>query len=159
GSSCTSRSSTPSMARRSSRFPRVERSGSRRSERSYKGGATATGRVRPAARARPPSRDVCARLVHPLLVAPLIRTCRCILTKPCRSARLLPMLTLQAIEEKLRARGWDPEPAEAEGTLHATHPTAEGSFPFYFRLSEDWLILSIVPFMRVDGRPSLELSR
>jgi len=69
------------------------------------------------------------------------------------------MLTLQAIEEKLRARGWDPEPAEAEGTLHATHPTAEGSFPFYFRLSEDWLILSIVPFMRVDGRPSLELSR
>ena len=69
------------------------------------------------------------------------------------------MLNLEAIEEKLRARGWDPAPAEAEDTLHATRVTDGGSFPFYFRLSEGWLILSIVPFMRVEGRPSLELSR
>jgi len=69
------------------------------------------------------------------------------------------MLTLEALEEKLRARGWEPELAEAEGTLYALRTTEEGHFPFYFRLRDDWLILSIVPFMKISGRPSLELTR
>lgn len=69
------------------------------------------------------------------------------------------MLTIQALEDKLRARGWAPEPAKADGTLYALRTTEEGRFPFYFRLRDEWLILSIVPFMRISGRPSLELSR
>jgi len=60
--------------------------------------------------------------------------------------------------EHLSQLGWDPE-AHGNDTLRAEHDSDEGPIVVYVRLSDNWLIASVVPFLATRGNNSFELSR
>lgn len=63
--------------------------------------------------------------------------------------------TLQRTLEQL---GWKAQP-HGDRTLKALHSTPEGELTAYVRLTDNWLIASIVPFLTTRGENSFELSR
>ena len=62
------------------------------------------------------------------------------------------------LTEHLSQLGWDPEP-HGNDTLRAEHESDEGAIVVYVRLSDNWLIASVVPFLATRGNNSFELSR
>lgn len=46
-----------------------------------------------------------------------------------------------------------------DATYRATVPSAEGDVALLVRLSPDWLLVSVVPFLQTRGQVSLDLSR
>lgn len=54
--------------------------------------------------------------------------------------------------------GWDAQP-HGESTYQITHATDEGDLIVYVRLTDNWLIASIVPFLTTQGDNSFELAR
>ncbi len=59
----------------------------------------------------------------------------------------------------LRRLKWKHEPHGNE-TLRSVHDTEQGPVNVYLRLTENWLIASVVPFLdSLDGDNSFELSR
>ena len=54
--------------------------------------------------------------------------------------------------------GWNPQP-HGGGTFRSTHDTDEGELVAYVRLTDNWLIASIVPFLTTRGDNSFELAR
>ena len=68
---------------------------------------------------------------------------------------MLDEATLQRYADRV---GWRIEP-HGERTWRTSLPTDEGDVAIYLRLSEHWLIASVVPFLVTGGQRSLELSR
>jgi hypothetical protein len=68
------------------------------------------------------------------------------------------MLDQAALARQLEALGWPVELYD-ERTFKSVHETAEGRLPVYLRLSDEWLIASVVPFLATAGAVSFELSR
>ncbi|MGE0789132.1 MAG: YbjN domain-containing protein [Sandaracinaceae bacterium] len=62
------------------------------------------------------------------------------------------------LTRSLRDLGWEAEP-HGEATLRAAHKTDEGEIVAYVRLTENWLIASVVPFLTTRGDNSFELAR
>jgi len=58
----------------------------------------------------------------------------------------------------LEALGWHAEP-HGERTFRTLHSTDEGELRIYVRLTDHWLIASVVPFLSTRGNNSFELSR
>jgi len=58
----------------------------------------------------------------------------------------------------LKEIGWDAKPHSSD-TFRATHETEEGELVIYVRLSDNWLIASVVPFLTTHGDNSFELAR
>lgn len=54
--------------------------------------------------------------------------------------------------------GWDAEP-HSENTRCVTHDTPEGELVIFIRLTDNWLIASVVPFLTTRGDNSFELAR
>src|SRR5215831_6952845 len=54
--------------------------------------------------------------------------------------------------------GWKAKPHGAH-TLRAHHQTVEGELTVYVRVSDNWLIASVVPFLSTRGENSFELAR
>jgi hypothetical protein len=68
------------------------------------------------------------------------------------------MLDEETLAQHLSALGWDPRP-HGERTFRTTHATTVGELAVYVRLTENWLIASVVPFLATRGQNSFELSR
>ncbi len=68
------------------------------------------------------------------------------------------MLGEAELAEHLRALGWNAEP-HGDRTFRSLHSTAEGDVVVYVRLSDNWLIASVVPFLATSGNNSFELGR
>lgn len=68
------------------------------------------------------------------------------------------MLDEATLASHLEALGWDAAP-HGERTYRARHESPEGDIVVYVRLSENWLIASVVPFLATRGDNSFELSR
>lgn len=62
------------------------------------------------------------------------------------------------VERILRDIGWMPIP-HGEHTFRVPHATAEGELVAYVRVTDNWLIASIVPFLTTRGDNSFELAR
>ncbi|HEY8431377.1 MAG TPA: YbjN domain-containing protein [Sandaracinaceae bacterium] len=58
----------------------------------------------------------------------------------------------------LRDIGWKAKKHD-ENTYRASHATPEGELTVYVRLTENWLIASVVPFLTTRGDNSFELAR
>ncbi|HBQ16888.1 MAG: hypothetical protein EVA89_12035 [Sandaracinaceae bacterium] len=54
--------------------------------------------------------------------------------------------------------GWDAKPY-GDQTYKVMHETAEGPLTVYVRLTDNWLIASVVPFLTTRGDNSFELAR
>ncbi|MEM6954684.1 MAG: YbjN domain-containing protein [Myxococcota bacterium] len=63
--------------------------------------------------------------------------------------------TLRSCVSKL---GWDVQ-THGQGTFRSDHRTDEGDMQIYLRLSGDWFVASVVPFLATKGNNSFELSR
>jgi hypothetical protein len=68
------------------------------------------------------------------------------------------MLAEATLAQHLSALGWDVEPHGAR-TFRSAHDSPEGEIVVYVRLTDNWLIASVVPFLATKGRNSFELSR
>jgi hypothetical protein len=68
------------------------------------------------------------------------------------------MLDESTLLSRLLALGWDARP-HGESTYSCARATSEGTFDVYVRLTDHWLVASIVPFLRTRGRNSFELCR
>jgi hypothetical protein len=68
------------------------------------------------------------------------------------------MLQESTLLEYASRLGWKPE-ARGEKTWRAKIASDEGEVSIYLRLSEHWLIASVVPFLLTGGSRPLELSR
>ena len=68
------------------------------------------------------------------------------------------MLKPAALAEHLSAIGWKPARHD-EKTLRCEHDTPEGEIVVFVRIDENWLIASVVPFLRTKGENSFELAR
>jgi len=68
------------------------------------------------------------------------------------------MLEEATLARHLEALGWN---AEAHGgrTLRSVRESPEGDVIVYIRLTDNWLIISVVPFLATKGKNSFELSR
>ena len=62
------------------------------------------------------------------------------------------------VSRTLSKLGWNPQP-HGGGTFRSTHDTDEGELVAYVRLTDNWLIASIVPFLTTRGDNSFELAR
>jgi hypothetical protein len=62
------------------------------------------------------------------------------------------------LSRTLREIGWSAKP-HGESTYKIIHDTAEGELVIYVRLTDNWLIASVVPFLTTRGDNSFELSR
>ena len=62
------------------------------------------------------------------------------------------------LSRTLSKLGWDPSP-HGNSTFRSTHETEEGELVVYVRLTDNWLIASIVPFLTTRGDNSFELAR
>ena len=62
------------------------------------------------------------------------------------------------LSEHLERLGWHAEP-HGDRTLRTSHGTSEGEVMVYVRLSDNWLIASVVPFLATGQTHSFELSR
>ncbi len=58
----------------------------------------------------------------------------------------------------LRDLGWKASP-HGEHTYRVVHSTPEGDLIVYVRLTDNWLIASVVPFLTTRGDNSFELAR
>lgn len=58
----------------------------------------------------------------------------------------------------LRDLGWKAS-RHGENTHRAVHATTEGELVVYVRLTDNWLIASVVPFLTTRGDNSFELAR
>ncbi len=67
-------------------------------------------------------------------------------------------MKLGEVESHLKELGWAPE-AHGDATLRSEHPSEEGPIVVYIRVSDEWLIASVVPFLATRGNNSFELSR
>lgn len=68
------------------------------------------------------------------------------------------MLDAATLARHFDTLGWKAQPHGA-GTFKVVHATDEGEIAVYVRLSENWVIASVVPFLSTRGRNSFELSR
>ena len=68
------------------------------------------------------------------------------------------VITETELAQHLSTLGWTPEPCGAR-TVRTRHMTPEGELSVYVRLTDHWLIASIVPFLATRGNNSFELSR
>jgi hypothetical protein len=62
------------------------------------------------------------------------------------------------LSRTLSELGWDAKP-HGEGTYKVVHDTKEGELTVYVRLTDHWLIASVVPFLTTQGDNSFELAR
>lgn len=67
-------------------------------------------------------------------------------------------MTLEQIAWELDALGWSHVRHDAR-TLRCDHATAEGEVRVFVRVTEDWFIASVVPFLATSGDNSFELVR
>jgi len=68
------------------------------------------------------------------------------------------MMDEATLSRTLSKLGWDPSP-HGNGTFRTKHDTEEGELVVYVRLTDNWLIASIVPFLNTGGDNSFELAR
>ena len=68
------------------------------------------------------------------------------------------MLDERTLMRHLEALGWSAEP-HGERTFRTKHTTDEGDLHVYVRLTDNWVIASVVPFLSTRGNNSFELSR
>ncbi len=68
------------------------------------------------------------------------------------------MLDPAALAEQLDAIGWSALRHDPR-TFRCVHDTGEGEVVVFVRLDDNWLIASVVPFLRTRGSTSFELSR
>jgi hypothetical protein len=68
------------------------------------------------------------------------------------------MLDSETLARHLAALGWS---AALHGpkTFRSLHETAEGEVCVFLRITENWLVASVVPFLPTKGDISFELSR
>lgn len=62
------------------------------------------------------------------------------------------------LDRTLQDLGWAASP-HGDRTFRALHETSEGELTAYVRLTDNWLIASVVPFLTTRGENSFELSR
>lgn len=67
-------------------------------------------------------------------------------------------LTFEALGAHLETLGW-PHVRRDASTYACVHPTDEGDVKVFVRLSKDWLVASVVPFLATRGVNSFELTR
>ncbi|HJL19816.1 MAG TPA: YbjN domain-containing protein [Sandaracinaceae bacterium LLY-WYZ-13_1] len=63
-----------------------------------------------------------------------------------------------ALSRTLQEIGWSAKP-HGEATYRVLHDTSEGELVVYVRLTDNWLIASVVPFLTTRGDNSFELAR
>ena len=68
------------------------------------------------------------------------------------------MLDQSALAKQLASMGWKSTPHD-ERTLRTVHRTSEGEVIVFVRISDNWLIASVVPFLATRGDNSFELAR
>lgn len=68
------------------------------------------------------------------------------------------MLDQATLASHLDTLGWQAKP-HGERTYCAEHESPEGEVVIYIRLTDNWLIASVVPFLATRGDNSFELSR
>ena len=68
------------------------------------------------------------------------------------------MLDEATLLKYMKRLGWECT-QYGERTYRTAQSTREGNVTVYLRLSENWLIVSVVPFLSTRGKISLELSR
>lgn len=68
------------------------------------------------------------------------------------------MLDLKALQRELTRLGWRIE-SDGGNTFRSVRDTAEGALTIFARLTENWLIASVVPFLSTGGHHPFELSR
>jgi hypothetical protein len=68
------------------------------------------------------------------------------------------MLDEATLARHLEALGWDAQP-HGERTFRAQQQSSEGGIVVFVRLTDNWLIASVVPFLATRGDNSFELSR
>lgn len=68
------------------------------------------------------------------------------------------MLDVDALARQLREIGWEPA-LHDDKTFRVVRPSPEGELPIFVRLTDNWLIASVVPFLPTRGANSFELSR
>lgn len=68
------------------------------------------------------------------------------------------MLDEEALATYLEKLGWEAEP-HGRGTSKTVHDTKEGDVAVFLRITDNWLIASVVPFLATGGENSFELSR
>lgn len=68
------------------------------------------------------------------------------------------MLEPGTLAGQLERLGW-PSQRQDEKTFRCVHETEEGEVVVFVRLDENWLIASVVPFLRTQGENSFELAR
>ena len=71
---------------------------------------------------------------------------------------MLPIMDDATLSRTLREIGWKPAP-HGDGTYRIVHETSEGELVVYVRLTDNWLIASVVPFLTTRGENSFELAR
>jgi hypothetical protein len=68
------------------------------------------------------------------------------------------MLDEATLARHLAALGWKAEP-HGERTWRCGHPTPEGELNVFVRLTDNWVIASVVPFLQTRGGNTFELCR
>ena len=71
---------------------------------------------------------------------------------------MLAMLDEAALAGHLSALGWKAEP-HGDRTWRYAHDTPEGDLHVFVRLTDNWVIASVVPFLQTRGANSFELCR
>lgn len=67
-------------------------------------------------------------------------------------------MTLDEVARQLDALGW-PHRLHDPRTFRCDHPSPEGDLHVFVRLSDEWLVASVVPFLATRGDNSFELLR
>ncbi len=67
-------------------------------------------------------------------------------------------LTIDQLGAQLTALGWTHARHDAR-TYRCDHPSSEGDLHVFVRLSDHWLVASVVPFLATRGDNSFELVR
>ncbi|MEM9194388.1 MAG: YbjN domain-containing protein [Myxococcota bacterium] len=68
------------------------------------------------------------------------------------------MLEETTLARHLDALGWEARP-HGDRTFRCAHESDEGEVTVYIRLTDNWLIASVVPFLSTRGKNPFELSR
>ena len=67
-------------------------------------------------------------------------------------------MTLEQLSKHLDALGWAHRPHDPR-TYRCDHSSPEGDLHVFVRLTDDWLVASVVPFLATKGDNSFELVR
>lgn len=67
-------------------------------------------------------------------------------------------MTLDELGKQLDTLGW-PHRLHDARTYRCEHPSPEGELRVFVRLTDDWLVASVVPFLATKGDNSFELVR